>query len=436
MSQKKKAVLLSTIMTVFILIIEATGPMTVQSQEEQKAHTSVQIMVYGSRKNVEFQVRGEDGKAVKGASIDIRNEKAEWLFYGTTDSSGKKSLWMPLSTQKYRVHKSGYNTAQGNFTIKNLLSKVTVKVTLKKTVTDNTDSKPGGSGSSGDGINSGDSSNGGSEAGKGSGNKGTPPSNTAGTGGNKSGTRGENAADGTLDSRNDVGTVTKSRDKSPLPSDQKKSEGSGDDNYVDKSEENSDYEAENNDTRDADRYGERVDLAVNIYKTDKTPAAGTKVELHSDVLSGTLDDNGFILFSGVEIGDHVLYVKDVFGRTLAQKAFSISRSNMTSLENDGVVTIGVAVAEVTINVEYTEDGQIKLASAWEGLNDSTGKKVSKSDANKASPAEHNLALRIVKDIRTLISLLFLIILFLLGYQIGKKCERKLNECVNINGNER
>ena len=132
MYRKKKAVLLSSVMWALLLLMEGIQPAKLHAEETQKAYTPVQIMVYGNRNNVEFQVKGNDGKAVKGASIDIRNGKAEWLFYGTTDSNGRKSLWMPLAAQKYRVYKSGYETAEGSFTVKNLLSKIEVKIKLKK----------------------------------------------------------------------------------------------------------------------------------------------------------------------------------------------------------------------------------------------------------------------------------------------------------------
>lgn len=167
-------------------------------------------------------------------------------------------------------------------------------------------------------------------------------------------------------------------------------------------------------------YEERVDLAVNVYKTDGSPAAGVKVELHSKIWAGTLDKNGFILFPGVETGDHVLYIKNRFGRTLAQKAFTVRRSNITALESESVVSVGIAVSEMTVNLEYGEDGHAKLRSAWEGLNDRTGKRISKEGANLAYQAEENIILRMINGKLFWLFLLLVLLLLIIGYIVRKR----------------
>ena len=287
-------------------------PGTARAEGTQKASTSVQIMIYGNKNNVEFQVKGENGAAIKGASIDIRNGKAEWLFYGTTDSNGMKQLWMPLATQNYRVYKAGYETAQGSFTVRNLLSRTVVKVTLKKTKTpDPTPDpkptpkpdpkptpkptpKPGGGTDNTNGGNSGgnESSTGGSS----SSNSGS----TTGGGGSaseNSSSKSDGESTSPEDNENEKENPSRDDEKELLPKEDGTSDANGTDNGINDRTDNRAEEADSN-------YMERVDLAINVYKTDGSPAAGVKVELHSKIWTGELDENGFILFRGVEIGNH------------------------------------------------------------------------------------------------------------------------------------
>lgn len=395
---------------------------TVRAEETKKAETSVRILVYGNRNNVEFQVRERDGKAVAGASVEIRNGKGEWLFYGTTDGSGRKSLWMPLSTQEYRVYKSGYEKIQGKFKINSLLSKLSVKVVLKKMKTPETKPEPPakpkptpkptpGPKPGPDGNNGGSTGDGGSTPG--------------GTGALRPGT----GSSGSEDSNREKEDGEEPRKEEEKNKEKQKPEEKVETGESDESNETdgSSEDAKEGRVKEASQYGERVDLAVNVYKTDGSPAAGVEVELHSDIWTGTLDENGFILFRGVEIGDHVLYVKNGYGKILAQDAFTIRRSNITAMESENVMTVGIAVSKVTLNLEYDEDGEMKFESVWEGLNDRTGRQIEEKGANEARKQSSNAGLRLLGDIRFWISIAAFFLLFLCGYWTGKRRERAQQE---------
>lgn len=415
MGQKKKSTVLRIAALAFLLLV-VTIPGTVRAEGTQKAETDVQIKIYGNRKNVEFQVKGEDGKAVNGASIEIRNGKAEWLFYGTTDISGRKALWMPLSTQTYRVYKSGYETVQGSFKVKNLLSRVVVKVTLKKTKTEKPKpdptpkptpkpEKPSGGSTGGNGSFGGNSTSTGGVTGL-SGGSGTESSSDGSSDSSPGSDGSEGNASGQSEENTDTGE-TKSLKEEVSPGTEEK---------------NTEREkaAEERVTEETARSMEQIDLGINVYRTDGTPASGLRVELHSKVLTGKLDEKGFILFPGVTMGNHVLYAKNAFGITVAQKAFNINRSNITTLENDGTVTVGIAVAEVTVNVEYSENGSMRMKSAWEGLTDGSGGRIAKEASNRANQAESNLFLRLVTNIWIWLVIILLLIIILFRYYYHRK----------------
>lgn len=414
-SRKGKKVLRGLLLAVLILLIEWTFQENVQAEETERAETSVQIMIYGSRNNVEFQVKGEDGKAVKGASIDIRNQAGEWLFYGTTESTGRKSLWMPLSTQTYRVYKAGHETVQGKFTVKNLLSKVNVKVVLKKIKTPKPEKPVGGNAGGNKETGGGGDTAGGADT---SGTEDSHPGNIGGSTSERGKTSAANEEQGEDEASSEQEKKGDREEKEKQPEEANKKD------KTQQAEEESTEEAGSRSIKEVSKYEERVDLAVNVYKTDGSPAEGVMVELHSKIWRGRLNEDGFILFPSVEVGDHVLYIKNNLGKTLAQKAFTVRRSNITSLESDSVVSVGIAVSEVTVNLEYGEDGQARLKSAWEGLNDRTGKRISKEEANEARRVEENVAQRIIEDYRILLSLLFLLLLFLSGYFAGSRQEKK------------
>lgn len=387
-------------LTLSVLLLAVTA--AVHAEDSQRTGTTVQITVNGNQNNVEFQVKDKNGTAVKGASIDIRNKKAEWLFYGATDSKGRKSMKMPVSTQNYRVYKSGYITKQGKFTVSKGQSKVTVKVTLEKENKPKPNpvpSRPGGE-SNGDDRNSG-------------GNSGSSGGSSAGNGHtvNSGMTSNSSSADqaGTAD------LAENGNEKKAAVSGKKKQEKkTKKDKTVEK----------------ASEYSGHVDMALNVVRSDGTPAAGLNVELHSKIKTGTLDSNGFILIPEVETGSHVIYVKNDDGATLARKAFTISRSNVTNLEADDVVTVGAMATQITLNVEFDEDSGVKLVSAWEGLTDRNGSSVLNKNTNKAASVKESRFLKIIKQPQLWLTLILMIILLISLHFLGKRGGKREKEAKN------
>lgn len=387
-------------LTLSVLLLAVTA--VVHAEDSQRTGTTVQITVNGNQNNVEFQVKDKNGTAVKGASIDIRNGKAEWLFYGATDSRGRKSMKMPVSTQNYRVYKSGYKTKQGKFTVSKGQSNVTVKVTLEKenkSKPGQVPSRPGGESSGGNRNNGGNSgSGGGSSAGNGhTVNKGTISDSS---------------------SADQAGTI----DLAENGNEKKAAAGKKKQNKKQERETKEDQTVQK-----ASEYSKQVDMALNVVRSDGTPAAGLNVELHSKIKTGTLDSNGFILIPEVETGSHVIYIKNDDGATLARKAFTISKSNVTNLEADDVVTVGAMATQITLNVEFDDDSGVKLVSAWEGLTDRNGSSVLNKNTNKADPAEDSPFMKIIKQPQLWLTLILMIILLISMHFLGKRGGKREKE---------
>lgn len=178
-------------------------------------------------------------------------------------------------------------------------------------------------------------------------------------------------------------------------------------------------QAENREQKTA-QYSGYVDIALNVTRSDGTPAAGLGVELHSKIKAGTLDSNGFILIPEVEAGSHVVYVKNDDGDTLAKKVFTISRSSVTNLEADDVVTVGAMTAQITLNVEFDEGSGVKLVSAWEGITDRNGSPISDKKAAKPAAAESSPFQKIIKQPRLWLTIILLLILLIALRYLGKR----------------
>lgn len=444
MSKAKRAVLYA--LAALLLLIEGAVPHRVCAEDVKKIETPVEIFIYGDKNNVEFKVTGEDGKPIAGASIYIKNGKGEWDFFGITDSKGVKRLCVPLSTQTFQVRKAGYDTYQGTFKVNSLLSRVSVKVKLKKTK--NTDpskpskpnkpskpskpsnpSKPSGGGtkkpggskpSSGGGTkkpgttgSSGGWNTGGSSGSSGKGSWGTGGgSGSSGSGGSdtgNTGSTGNGAGKGSSGKSDSVSKGNGSGLKNPASNGETgETFGSG---YP--------YEENSEETGDSG-----IDIEINVYKSDGSPLPDEWLELYAPAWGGRLDGNGYMLFPGVAMGAHELYVRGLFGRILAERAFTLQRSNITALENADTVSVGMAAKEITLNVELTDDGQLVLKSVWEGINDRSGMTLPEEGRNRAEPVEGNLILRWGKDWRIWFSVLFLFLLLIGGYLTGRRRERK------------
>ena len=89
-------------------------------------------------------------------------------------------------------------------------------------------------------------------------------------------------------------------------------------------------------------------LVALFVDREGKPLSDTVIELHSVVQTGRTDENGSILFTGVEFGDHTVYTKDEAGNVTSQKGFSIVQGTPLGMNGDIITAENGAVFTITI----------------------------------------------------------------------------------------
>lgn len=116
------------------------------------------------------------------------------------------------------------------------------------------------------------------------------------------------------------------------------------------------------------------------------------VEIHSVVQTCRTDENGSFQFNNVEIGKHIIYVKDANGNIIAQRKFNIKLGSSLDLngneiiaENGSVFTAKIQLDNGELSFLNVEDGnKAPVVDTNKGKKDSEGiyiDEVDKSDAN-------------------------------------------------------
>ena len=105
---------------------------------------------------------------------------------------------------------------------------------------------------------------------------------------------------------------------------------------------------------------EAVICIINVVDGEDQPVADLPIELHSDPQTAATDTDGMARFSGVEFGQHTVYVKNQQDEIDASRSFEIRKGSGISLDGD-VITAG-AGDTVTIKMRY-EKGELTLLSA-------------------------------------------------------------------------
>lgn len=91
-----------------------------------------------------------------------------------------------------------------------------------------------------------------------------------------------------------------------------------------------------------------VTLVAIFVDDEGNPLPDTAIELHSVVQTGRTDENGSILFAGVEFGEHTIYTKDANGNITSQKGFTIMLGAPLSLNGDVITAENGSAFTVTI----------------------------------------------------------------------------------------
>lgn len=91
-----------------------------------------------------------------------------------------------------------------------------------------------------------------------------------------------------------------------------------------------------------------VTLVAIFVDAEGKPLEDTAIELHSVVQNGRTDENGSILFAGVEFGEHTIYTKDANSNTTSQKSFTIVLGAPLGINGDVITVENGAVFTVTI----------------------------------------------------------------------------------------
>ena len=107
---------------------------------------------------------------------------------------------------------------------------------------------------------------------------------------------------------------------------------------------------------------EAVTCIINVVDGEDQPVADLPIELHSDPQTAATDTDGMARFSGVEFGQHTVYVKNQQDEIDASRSFEIRKGSGISL--DGDVITAEAGDTVTIKMRY-EEGELTLLSAAE-----------------------------------------------------------------------
>ena len=113
-----------------------------------------------------------------------------------------------------------------------------------------------------------------------------------------------------------------------------------------------------------------VDIAFLVRYEDGTAAAGLDMELHSRVKYGKTDQDGWAEFPNVEMGRHIIYIKDQ-DSVLASREFDLSRDRITNLLLAGGtgITVRDGVASIVVELTVLEDGTIEFIAVREGYRD-------------------------------------------------------------------
>jgi hypothetical protein len=96
-----------------------------------------------------------------------------------------------------------------------------------------------------------------------------------------------------------------------------------------------------------------VTCTFHIVDVNGNAVSGLSLELHSTPQYATTDASGNATFSGVEFGQHTLYVKDKNGNTLAAKSFELVEASSTTLSGNSVTASNQS--SLVLNVVYDND---------------------------------------------------------------------------------
>ena len=106
-----------------------------------------------------------------------------------------------------------------------------------------------------------------------------------------------------------------------------------------------------------------VTLVVRMVNRDGNPLADLALEMHSTPQSVRTNQNGLAVFTGLEEGEHTLYVKDGTGNILASKPFVLRFGDTTSLSDSQVVMQKGSIG--TLTVQFS-DGELTFVNQQEG----------------------------------------------------------------------
>lgn len=95
-------------------------------------------------------------------------------------------------------------------------------------------------------------------------------------------------------------------------------------------------------------------LSGQTLYTDGSPAAGLRMQLHSEPMETQTDSTGNFLFPKVEQGEHIMSVLSASGDVLAQREVQILRQNQTSQASVKLTETGSYVIELSVDVRVLE----------------------------------------------------------------------------------
>ena len=93
-------------------------------------------------------------------------------------------------------------------------------------------------------------------------------------------------------------------------------------------------------------------LTLNITNSDGTPVANSEVTLHSNPMTGTTDENGTVIFNGVELGDHSLEINK--NSNTINTSIKLMGGTNGTIQTDNKYNIKAKKENITLNVKLSD----------------------------------------------------------------------------------
>lgn len=145
-----------------------------------------------------------------------------------------------------------------------------------------------------------------------------------------------------------------------------------------------------------------ISITTTVVDKNGNPLSNYILELHSRVQTGTTDTSGIAEFTGVEMGGHVMYVKDSSGETVTTKRFTLVAGDAFAANGDTYTVVPGQMLSMTITLNK-QNSTAQVVTKSGGTEKKTPSVTSDNANRKSDKATNNASATTTPDSQTAVS---------------------------------